>query len=258
MNPVLPVYYQIKETIKNWIINREYNPGDKIPSENQLAEMFDVSRITVRQAITQLVHEGFLISKQGQGSFVIDDEKLIDSFGLEFTGFMDDLFYHIQKTTTKSVEIKKIQIPKFVRGKLEMDESIEEIIEVKRVRLKSGKCFAYTINYIPIEIGTQISEEALLKKPMLQIMEKDLGIKFNEAFQTIEATFADREVAEKLNLQLGSPILFAERIMYNEKGESVELVQSSYRGDLYKYIVRLKSFRRNNKNIWMHHVEHDD
>ncbi len=258
MKAVLPVYYQIKETIKNWIIDREYNPGDKIPSENQLSKMFDVSRLTVRQAITQLVYEGFLISKQGQGSFVIDDEKLIDSFSLEFTGFMDDLFYHISKTTTKSAEIKKIQVPKFVRDKLEIDENIEEIIQIKRVRLKSGKCFANTINYIPIEIGVQISKKELFKKPLLQIMEQDLGVKFKEAFQTIEATFANREVAENLQIPPGSPILFAQRIMYKEKQKPVEFVQSSYRGDLYKYVVRLKSFRRNNKNIWMHNLEQAD
>ena len=98
MNSVLPVYYQIKQTIKNWIINREFDPGEKIPSENELASMFNVNRLRVRQAISQLTQEGFLISKRGEGTFVTNDKNSISSFSLQFSGFMDDLFYQIQKS----------------------------------------------------------------------------------------------------------------------------------------------------------------
>jgi len=97
LSTLLPAYYQIKQTIKNWILNKEFNPGEKIPSENELGEKFNVSRLTVRQAISQLVQEGFLISKRGEGTFVTYNEHLIGSFSLEFTGFMDDLFYQISK-----------------------------------------------------------------------------------------------------------------------------------------------------------------
>jgi len=69
---LLPIYYQVKQTIRNWIINREYNPGDKIPSENELADNFKVSRLAVRQAISQLIQEGFLVTKRGEVRFVIN------------------------------------------------------------------------------------------------------------------------------------------------------------------------------------------
>ena len=94
-----------------------------------------------------------------------------------------------------------------------------------------------------------------MKKPLLQIMEQDIGISFTEAFQTIEASFADQEVAEKLSVSPGSPILFVERIMYTKRRKPVELVQSSYRGDLYKYIVRLKTVRRKKGSVWVHKGE---
>jgi len=67
MAAILPIYYQIKQTIRNWIINKEYNPGERIPSENELAERFKVSRLTVRQAISQLSQEGFLKQQEGRG-----------------------------------------------------------------------------------------------------------------------------------------------------------------------------------------------
>lgn len=253
MSTLLPVYYQIKQTIKNWILNKEFNPGEKIPSENELGEKFNVSRLTVRQAISQLVQEGFLISKRGEGTFVTHNEHLIGSFSLEFTGFMDDLFYQISKCKTKSVKINRIPVPKVIKEKLELSNSGEEVIQIKRVRFLNDKPFNYTINYLPIDIGKRMTEKDLLRKPLLQIMEQDLGIQFTEAFQQIEASFADQEVSEQLDIVSGSPILLVERIMYTKKRKPVEVVQSSYRGDLYKYIVRLKNIKRKNGSIWIHH-----
>lgn len=253
MSALLPAYYQIKQTIKNWILNKEFNPGEKIPSENELGEKFNVSRLTVRQAISQLVQEGFLISKRGEGTFVTPNEHLIGSFSLEFTGFMDDLFYQISKCKTKSVKINRIPVPKVIKEKLELSNSGEEVIQIKRVRFLNDKPFNYTINYLPFDIGRRITEKELFRKPLLQIMEQDLGIQFTEAFQTIEASFADQEVSEQLGIVSGSPILLVERIMYTKKRKPVEVVQSSYRGDLYKYIVRLKNIKRKNGSIWIHH-----
>jgi len=249
---LLPVYYQIKQTIKAWIINKEFSPGDKILSENELANRFKVSRLTVRQAILQLIQEGFLVSRRGEGTFVTKDGNLIDSFSLEFSGFMDDLFYQVQKSKTKSAKITRMTAPKSIGEKLELDNKDEQIVQIKRVRFKGDKCFAYTVNYLPFEIGMKITEKDLYKKPLLRIMEEDLGIQFTEAFQTIEASFADREVSRQLEVPSGSPILFVERIMYHKKRKPVELVQSSYRGDLYKYMVRLKSVKRKEGSAWIH------
>jgi len=249
---LLPAYYQIKQTIKNWILNKEFESGEKIPSENKLAEKFRVSRLTVRQAISQLVQEGFLLSKRGEGTFVTRSEDLISSLGLEFTGFMDDLFYQISRSKTKSVQMEEIPVPKPIREKLELDQPAGEVIQIKRVRFLDDRPFAYTINYLPLEIGRRIAKRDLLRKPLLQIIERDLGIPFTEAFQTIEASFAGSEVAGHLGVGSGSPILLVERIMYTKKRKPVEIVQSSYRGDMYKYMVRLKNFRRNRGRIWIH------
>ncbi|OGP87796.1 MAG: hypothetical protein A2156_01225 [Deltaproteobacteria bacterium RBG_16_48_10] len=241
MSSILPVYYQIKQSIKSWILNREFNPGEKIPSENELASKFGVSRLTVRQAISQLVQEGFLNSKRGEGTFVTNNENLINSFGLEFSGYMDDLFYQVSKVKAKSVEMERIKASRLVREKLELDDEKEEVVQIRRVRLLRDKPFAFTINYLPVEIGMKISEKELYKSPLLKIMEQKLDIHFTEAFQIMEATFANQEVAGHLGISPGSPILYLERIMYTKGKKPVEFVQSSHRGDIYKYVLRLKN-----------------
>ena len=107
MMSIVPIYYQIKQNIKTWIVNKEYTLGQKIPSENALAKRFQVSRLTVRQAVSELVREGLLSRKRGEGTFVTSDDRLINSFSLEFSGFMDDLFYQVQKSKTKSAKIDR-------------------------------------------------------------------------------------------------------------------------------------------------------
>jgi len=252
MKTLLPVYYQIKQTIKNWILNKEFNPGEKIPSVDKLAKKFKVNHLTVRQAISQLIQEGFLMSKRGSGTFVSNDETLINSLSIEITGFMDEIFYEVQKAKTKSVVISEIPAPKLVREKLSLLQEEETALQIKRVRFLNKNSFNYVINYLPMEIGSKIIEEELYKKPLLQILEQDLGIQFSEAFQTIQASFADQEVSDKLGVPSGSPTLFVERIMYTKNHKPVELLQASYRGDLFQYIVRLKNVRKKNRNVWIH------
>ena len=256
MTTVLPIYYQIKQTIKGWIVNKEFGPGNKIPSENELADRFNVSRLTVRQAISQLIQEGFLNSRRGEGTFVTSNEDLINSFSLETTGFMDELFStQLSKVTTKWATLSKMVAPKPVKEKLQLEIGDEEVVQIKRVRLLRGRPFTYTINYLPVEIGARVNEKDLYRRRLLEILERDLKVEFTEAVQTIEASFADQEVAEKLEVASGSPILFVEKIMYSKQHKPIELFQSSYRGDLFKFIVRFNKVKRRNGSQWIHQPE---
>jgi GntR family transcriptional regulator len=252
MKILLPLYYQIKHTIRNSISNKEFSPGEKIPSTYQLADRFKVNHLTVRQAIDELVQEGFLVSKRGLGTFVSDNKNLIHSLSIEITGFMDEIFYEIQKAKTVSVVINEIPATPVVSESLALSPAEKTVIQIKRVRLLREQSFNYAVNYLPVNIGSKIIEEDLYKKPLLQILEQDLKIQFTDSYQTIQASFADQEVSNQLNVPSGSPILFIERIIYTKKNKPVEILHASYRGDLFKYVVRLKNVRGKNKNVWIH------
>ncbi len=179
---------------------------------------------------------------------------MINSFSLEFTGFMDDLFYQTSKSKTKSAEITKVEAPKRVKERLELNPA-DEVVKIRRVRFMNGKPFAFTTNYLTLNIGSRINKKDLLTKPLLQILELDLGVTFTEAFQTIEASFADQDLAQMLEVPFGSPILLVERIMYTARRKPFELVQSQYRGDMYKYIARLKPVKRKKGSAWVYNSE---
>ncbi len=252
MGTVIPIYYQIKQKIKSWVINREYPPGGKLPSVNELSEKFKVNRLTVRQGISQLIQEGFLISKRGEGTFVTHDENLINRFSFEFRGFIDDLLHQMPEVTTQSVSIHNVAASNLIRKRLELSPSQTEVTQIKRVRLLKDLLFTFTINYLPVEIGSRMKEKDLYEKRMLKILEEDLGIEFTDAIQTIEATFADTEVADNLGINSGSPVLFVERTMFAKQHKPIELYQSYFRGDLYKFIVRFKNIKGKEGSKWIH------
>lgn len=248
MNSVLPIYFQVKQTIRSWLINKEFSSGEKIPSEMELVRRFRASRLTIRQALSQLVQEGFLVSRRGEGTYVSANEKLINSFNAEFRGFLDDIIPRGVRLETKSVAMKCMTAPKLVMEKLELESGKLEVVQIKRVRFLRGKHFAYAVNYLPAEIGSKIADKQLYRRPLMQILEQDLGIRLTDAVQTIEASFADQEVAGKLAVASGSPILHVEKIMYAQKHKPIELFMCSYRGDLCKFIVRFKNVR----SRWVH------
>jgi GntR family transcriptional regulator len=251
MESILPVYHQIRRTIKQWILDKHYAPKDKIPTEQELADQFQVNRMTIRQALSPLVDEGLLIRKRGEGTFVTKNEALVQEMSLKHIGITNELLLPLMNSTALTVEKTKIKPSPVVREKLELKKSDRQVIRIKRDRLVPEGFRAFTINYLPLEIGNQISKKDLLKKPILKIMEDDLKINFIEAFQTIEASFADKETATHLGILPGNPVLLLERIMYTEGHRPVELVNTIHEAGLYKCCMSLKKIKRGSSFDWV-------
>lgn len=251
MEPVLPIYHQIRRTIKHAILDKQYGPNDRIPPEHDLAKQFDVNRMTIRQALSSLVDEGLLVRKRGEGTFVTNNEELIQAMSLKHIGMTNELLLPMMKSKTLTVEKTEVEPIPLVREKLELSRNDKHIVRIKRDRLVPEGFRAFTINYLPLDIGRQIDEDALFKKPLLKIMEDDLKINFIEAFQTIEVSFADEETASHLDILPGNPTLFTERIMYAEKGKPVEMVNTIYKANSYKCCLSLKKVKRKSSFDWI-------
>ena len=168
MEPALPVYHQIRRTIKHAILDKHYGLNDRIPPEQELANEFNVNRMTVRQALSSLVEEGLLVRKRGEGTFVTGNEELIQEMSLKHISMTDELLLPLMKSKVLTVYKDEIRPSPVIREKLELDDSDEYVVRIKRDRLFPEDFLAFTINYLPLDIGRQIKEEALLKKPLLK------------------------------------------------------------------------------------------
>ena len=232
----IPLYYQLETILRKKIISGDYSPEIPLPSEDALAGEYQVSRITVRQALSSLEKDGLVVRQRGKGTFV---SKKADSFELpRFTGSIEDLVLMGKRTKTKVLESIWIDPPDIIRERLKVTG--DKVLRLKKIRYIEGEPFSHVFNYLPPQIGKKLPMELVESKPMLMILEDELGVRATEADQSVEATIADAEIASLLDIRAGDPLLKAERTVYDVKGNPVEYVSVVYRADKYAFTMKLR------------------
>ena len=243
----IPLYYQIETILRRKILSGEFQPQAPMPTEDALAQTFDVSRITIRQALGLLEKDGLVVRQRGKGTFVSEGVKAYESAKL--TGSMEDLILMGVQTSTKILDFSWIESPQSIRDRLGLGEA-PQVLRIEKIRLVEKEPFSYVINYLPQKIGQKIKVEDLTAKPLLMVLEENLGIRPDEADQTIEATIADAHVAALLDIRVGDPLLKVERTVFDVKSRPVECVFVLYRADKYFFNVKLKRTRTKNSIGW--------
>jgi GntR family transcriptional regulator len=236
----IPLYYQIETILRRKILSGELQPLNPIPTEDALAQEFDVSRITIRQALGLLEKDGLVIRQRGKGTFVSEGVKAYESAKL--TGSMEDLILMGVQTSTKILDFSWSEAPQSVRERLGLGAE-SQILRIEKIRLVEASPFSYVINYLPQKIGQKIKAEDLTAKPLLMVLEENLGIRPDRRIK-IEATIADAYVAPLLDLRVGDPLLKVERTVFDVKKRPVECVFVLYRADKYCFNVKLRSSKK--------------
>jgi GntR family transcriptional regulator len=236
----IPLYVQLEQIIKSKIMTGELLPGERIPTEKELAQAYQVSSITARQAVLDLVQEGLLSRKQGKGTFVQEGTtKVKNIMTLNVQGGHDDVVP--EGLTKQKVEVLNMQLamgPKRVIQALELKEP-QEVMQIRRRRIDNGVVVSYVKNYLPAEIGSHISKDDLLSETMLQILRGKIGLPLERGLQYIEAIIADYEIATALSIAIASPVLYLETIIFAQGDRPVDFVQTFYRSDQFKYTLNI-------------------
>ena len=240
----IPLYYQLETILRNKITSGDYSPDTPLPSEDALAEEYEVSRITVRQALSSLEQDGLVIRQRGKGTFVSENTHILEL--PRFTGSIEDLILMGKRTKTKVIESSWIDPPDIIRQRLKVKEA--KVLRIEKIRHIEGDPFSHVFNYLPPELGHKLPMALVKSKPMLMILEDELGVRANEAEQSVEATIADVADASLLDIRVGDPLLKAERTVYDVKGNPVEYVTVVYRADKYAFTMKLKR-KRTDKSI---------
>ncbi|UOR10388.1 phosphonate metabolism transcriptional regulator PhnF [Halobacillus amylolyticus] len=228
----LPMYYQIEEEIKQRIAEDEYRAGDMIPSERELSETYEVSRMTVRQAITNMVNEGVLFREKGRGTFVAD--KKIEQPLQGMTSFTEDMKSRGMDASSKLLIFEKITAPFDIARKLQIDEKAD-VYKIQRIRYADQKPMAIETTFIPVAMLPGLSER-VVQGSLYDYIERTKKLKIGKASQMIEATTADENQSSLLDVSALSAILHIERNSFLTDGTPFEVVKSSYRADRYKFI----------------------
>lgn len=232
----VPMYYQIERYIEQLIENRNLKAGDQIPSEREFTDQFHVSRMTVRQAIMDLVNSGILIRIKGKGTFVSNQAKIEKSL-LGLNGFSEDMIGRGMIPGSKMLSFNKIQPTVKIAEHLGVQE-VDEVFEIKRTRLADGKPMAIETCYIPTKFVPDLTEE-LASPSIYQYIERECGLLIDHADQSIEAAIVTAEEAKILEVPKSSPILLIERRSYLKNGQPIEQTKSLFRADRYKLMITL-------------------
>jgi GntR family transcriptional regulator len=245
------LYHQVEQVIRHRIATREYRSGLQIPSEHELGRELKVSRVTVREALRELVRENLLVKVQGKGTFVAPElPKALRP--IKYSGFLEDLYQRVQELQVVNVEIARVPVSDNVRAVLHLPSSVNEVVQIKRRRHAEGEPFSFTVNYLPIEIGSRIDPAILKTVPINTVFERDLKIPVVSAAETVEAAPANPEVAEQLGIPVLYPVMHVTRVMFTEGDRAFELVETFYRADKYQYSVNLTRVKRNGRWTWRH------
>jgi len=237
-NSPIPIYHQLEENIKSLIKNGNLKPGDIIPSEREYAEKYEISRMTVRQAISNLVNERLLYRIKGRGTFVM--EKKIEQNLQGLTSFTEDMRARGMQTSNQLLSFEIIPANKSLADDLGISEH-GPVYEIKRVRLADQIPMALEKTYISANLVKGLTEE-VVQDSLYKYIEDTLQLKISGAFQLMEAAVANEEEVKYLEIPENSPILLMKRTTHFEDNTVFEVVQSSYRADRYKFMIDLKRF----------------
>ena len=228
-------YLLIYDILKQKIIDGEYSIGDTFPAEPELQEYFNVSRITVRHAVQILVDEGYLQRIHGVGTIVVSQKE-----SLQLQSLLS--FSEENKNVETSSELLSFnsdeKVSPFICSKLGLAKG-SSVSKHERLRYLEGVPIGLQSVYCPSFLN--LTEEELSKpNSSLYQLFKEKGYEINSANETIGSVVADERIAKYLNVKVGSPLLFVQRVTTDKNNRIVEYAEIYYRGDRYQYSVQLK------------------
>ncbi|KND55424.1 putative alkanesulfonate metabolism utilization regulator [Candidatus Paraburkholderia kirkii] len=226
----IPLYAQIKDTLRAGILDGRYPPHSRMPSESELQAMFDVSRITIRQALGDLQKEGLIFKVHGKDSFVSQPKAFQNVTSLQ--GFVEAMSESGHEIVNRVVHFRFVPAPEEVAARLGLAGG-GDVVEIHRVRLLNRQPVSYEVTFLPEALGRQRKRAELATRDMTRdiflILENDCAVPLGHADLAIDAIAAAPAIAEALDVKKGAPLLRIERLAHDADGQPANGAQGPVR-----------------------------
>lgn len=232
----IPLYYQIKARLLEAIESGQLKPGDRVLSERELTTQFGVSRMTARQALTEMESQGFLYRVQGKGTFVATPKLEQPLAGL--TSFTEDMRRRGLEPAARVISAEEVVAGRKVARALGIGETAS-VYRLERLRLAGGEPMALEVSHIPSNLVPGLLDHEPVEHSLYRVLEERYGLKLIRANQSLEAVAANPYEAEVLHVREGTPLLLLERVSRDAQDRNIEFVRSLYRGDRYRFTTEL-------------------
>lgn len=231
----VPLYHQIQNTLLEAIRSGEYTPGAQILSEIEIAEKYDVSRMTARKAIDTLVAKGVLYRQRGKGTYVAEN---VVSYGLSsMLSFSQTLKAQGYDVKTKVLMKEVLPAPFDVATRLQLDSNAPMIV-IRRLRFIEDTPCAIHASYFDQRMFAPLMNLDLSVESLLDVVQSFSGVRVAYSNEAVQADIVTQEEAKLLDVPENSPVLRVEGVAYSENGQPTRFIRSVYRGDMFRLIVK--------------------
>lgn len=229
-----PVYIEIHNDIQEKIENNTWLIGKRIPSERILSEMYNVSRMTLRQAIQILVEEGILNKIPGSGTYVANQKIQEKMSGV--TGFTDIMIAEGKIPSSKTMLFKEVNATFNEAEELKIDSN-KKVLRMERIRYGDQIPICYEITTIRLDVLQGISQDEI-SRSLYQALNEKKGLKPKNAKQYISAILATKQISEYLDIKINEPVLKLRQTSYLDDGTPFEYVQSQYAAERFEFFLQ--------------------
>lgn len=229
-NSKIPLYHQLYEGLRSQILSGELEPGDMLPTENELLDRHGISRNTVRQALDLLVNDGLIVRERGRGTFVAQPK--IDQGLTRIISFTEDMRRRGLKPDTRVLLRTLMPAPEHIAEALGVPVG-EELAHLERLRLADGEPMSIEKSYLVHRYCPGVLERDYSSVPLREALAREYNIFLVHGKQRISAIAAPADTAAHLDIAPGAPLLYIERTTYTARETAVEYLQIYNRGDRY-------------------------
>ncbi len=231
----MPLYYQLAEAIEHQISAGLLQPGDRLPSERDLAQQAGISRMTARQALTYLAERGAIEIRHGVGTFIAHPKLTSDP--LHLLGFTEQMMATGGVVTSQVLAQEVIPAPPPVARALRL-QAASPVARIQRLRSLNDTPMLLETSFFPRQLCPGIEHVDLSHRSLYATLEIDYGVRLTHAQQTVEAISANAAESRLFGLERGAPMLLLEGVASTATNDPGEYFKAVYRGDRFKFELR--------------------
>lgn len=227
---------QVYLVLRDRILSGAIAFGTKLPTENELADVHGVSRVTVRRALGELARERLIERRRSAGTRVVY-RPVVAPMTADISGTLASLADMGRRTTVKLLSFDYAPAEGAAAQALGVtsDQMLQRSV---RVRSVDGEPFSYLTTFVPESVSLTFSRQELASRPLLDLLER-AGVKIEHVRQRISAGLATPDVAGALHVRTGTPLIELTRVVYDQSGRGVEHLHALYRPDRYAFEIDL-------------------
>lgn len=224
-------YLQLKKNLVAEIVRGVYKPHERLPSQRELGEKYSLSHMTVRRAINELIQEGVIYARQGQGLYVAEPKVQAELDPLY--GFTEDMMLRGMKASSRTLLARITTASTMLAHTLQVVVGAP-LVHFHRLRLADGMPMALQTIYLPHALCPDLLTHDLENGSLYEILRTEYGLHLESAESAASADLASEDEAALLQLTMPAALLVTEQLTYLDSGVPIEFARSVYRGDRYR------------------------